>query len=296
MSGLIIIVPLVLTFSIVVWKMYLPVTSYKNSEFLNYINYLFTKGYKDSYYIQQYIDKPIVQPVGKYLAGLLASGTNLTYELGPRQMQNDINHYVTLTFYVQYGNQQRLFDLLDLLDQYHVNKAVFFVEKRFMDEHEFIIKRIQASGYVVNPWNDLSGYNDRNYRPTVYQNVNLDGSELLSNVHKDRDAIEFLNGGLHYRNASIIAFSPKIMSHQIVLEEILKQNGIGLVFTDTNNTKSTTLSNQNYISNVSHGLNNSSPRDSFFRATQLVGNKSFPILESLMETGQWRVYKKSILQ
>ena len=77
---------------------------------------------------------------------------------------------------------------------------------------------------------DLSGYNDRNYRPTVYQNVNLDGSELLSNVHKDRDAIEFLNGGLHYRNASIIAFSPKIMSHQIVLEEVLKQNGIGLVF------------------------------------------------------------------
>jgi parallel beta-helix repeat protein len=286
MSGLILIVPLVLTFSIVVWNMYLPVTSYKNSEFLNYINYLFVKGYKHSDFIQQYIDKPIVQPVGKYLTGLLASGAKQsTYELGPRLMQNDINHYVTLTFYVQYGNQQRLFDLLDLLDQYHVNKAVFFVEKRFMDEHEFIIKRIQASGYVVNTWNDLSGYNDRNYRPTVYQNVDLEGSKLLSNVNKDRDAKEFLNAALHYRNASIIAFSPKIMSHQIVLEEILKQNGIGLVFTDANDTKSKTLSNQNYISNVSSGLNNWSPKDSFVRATQLVGNKSFSYLR--ISDGIW---------
>ena len=84
--------------------------------------------------------------------------------LGPRQMQDNTHHYVTLTFYVEYGNQQRLPDLLNLLDQYHINKAVFLVEKKFMDDHEFLIKRIQASGYVVHPWNNLSGYNDRNYQ------------------------------------------------------------------------------------------------------------------------------------
>ena len=71
MSRLILIVPLVVTFSIVVWNMYLPMSSYKNSEFLNYVNYLFVKGYKQSDYIQQYIDKPVVQPVGKYFAELL---------------------------------------------------------------------------------------------------------------------------------------------------------------------------------------------------------------------------------
>ena len=286
MSRLILIVPLVVTFSIVVWNMYLPMSSYKNSEFLNYVNYLFVKGYKQSDYIQQYIDKPVVQPVGKYFAELLnGTTTQRIYDLGPRQMQDNTHHYVTLTFYVEYGNQQRLPDLLNLLDQYHINKAVFLVEKKFMDDHEFLIKRIQASGYVIHTWNNLSGYNDRNYQATVYQNMALSGSGLLSVVHKDRDAKEFLNAALHYRNANIVAFTPNIMYHQIVLEEILKQNGNGLIFTDSNITNRTTLPNQNYITKVSAGLSNSSPADSFLKASQFVDSKPFSFLR--INNGTW---------
>jgi mannuronan 5-epimerase len=286
MSRLILIVPLVVTFSIVVWNMYLPMSSYKNSEFLNYVNYLFVKGYKQSDYIQQYIDKPIVQPVGKYFAELLTNGTTQRInDLGPRQIQDNTHHYVTLTFYVEYGNQQRLPDLLDLLDHYHINKAVFLVEKRFMHEHEFLIKRIQDSGYVIHTWNNLTGYNDRNYPATVYQNMALSGSGLLSIVHKDRDAKEFLNAALHYRNANIVAFTPNIMYHQIVLEEILKQNGNGLIFTDTDNTKPTTMPNQNYVTKVSAGLSNSSPSDSFLKASQFVDGKPFSFLR--ISNGTW---------
>lgn len=290
MSRLILIIPLVVTFSIVVWNMYLPMSSYKNSEFLGYVNYLFVKGYKQNDYIQQYIDKPIVQPVGKYFAEFLSNGADIQRQiianaLGPRLLHDNTHHNVTLTFYVEYGNQQRLPDLLNLLDQYHINKAVFLVEKKFMNDHEFLIKRIQDSGYVIHTWNNLSGYNDRNYPVTIYQNMPLSGSKLLSVVHKDRDAMEFLNAALHYRNANIVAFAPNIMYHQMVLDEILKQNGNGLIFTDTNITKPSTLPNQNYITYVSAGLSNSSPVDTFLKASQFVDNKPFSFLK--IDNGTW---------
>ena len=38
---------------------------------------------------------------------------------------------------------------------------------------------------------------------------------------------------LHNQKGSIIAFTPDIISHEIILEKILKQNGHGLVFTDS---------------------------------------------------------------
>jgi parallel beta-helix repeat protein len=134
---------------------------------------------------------------------------------------------------VQYGNQQDLIPLLDLLHKYNVGKAAFFVEKRFIDDNEFVISRIKSQGYSVGEWADLDGYgNNTAYAPTIYRGIPLIESEVLSNVHKDRDAIEFYRIALRYHESSVAAFTPKIMEHKIILEDILKQNGNGIVFVD----------------------------------------------------------------
>src|SRR5690348_866826 len=114
MSRLLLVVPLTITFSIVLWNMYLPMSSHRNTEFLNFIIYLFVNSYKHNSPVQQYIDKPLVKPIENFFNGFTSGDSNyqqIASELGPRQMQdNNTRHYVTLTFYVQYGNQQRLLD------------------------------------------------------------------------------------------------------------------------------------------------------------------------------------------
>jgi parallel beta-helix repeat protein len=114
-----------------------------------------------------------------------------------------------------------------------------------MSEHEFVIKRIQDSGYLVKPWSNLSAY-DRNYKPTIYRNMALIQGELLSNMSKDSTAKDFLDATLQSQNSSNVAFTPKIMSHKIILEELLKENGNSLVFVDSNktNTIPTIVQNQ----------------------------------------------------
>lgn len=253
MSLLLLVVPLTITFSIVIWNMYLPMSSTRNTEFLNFMTYLFGNYYKHDSFVQQYIDKPLVKPIENSFNRLTSGDSNyqqIANELGPRQMQdNNTSHYVTLTFYVQYGNQQRLLELLDLLDHYGINKSVFFFEKKYMNEHEFVIKRIQYSGYLVKPWTNLSGYGyEKNYTPTIYRNMSLIQSKILTNVHKDRIAKDFLDAALHYQGFSIVAFTPEIMSHKMILEELLKENGNSLVFVDSNNTKTlnTVLQSQSY--------------------------------------------------
>jgi hypothetical protein len=62
-----------LTFSIVVWNMYLPMSSHRNTEFLNYINYHFVNYYKHNSFVQQFIDKPLVKPIEKYFNDALAA-------------------------------------------------------------------------------------------------------------------------------------------------------------------------------------------------------------------------------
>lgn len=263
MSRLLLVVPLTITFSIVIWNMYLPMSSHRNTEFLNFMNYLFVNYYKHNSFVQQYIDKPLVKPIENSFKGLTSGDSNyqqIANELGPRQMQdNNTRHYVTLTFYVQYGNQQRLLDLLDLLDHYGINKSVFFFEKKYMDEHGFVINRIQYSGYLVKPWSNLSGY-DRNYKPTIYTNVPLIQSKILSSVHKDRIAKDFLDAALHYQGSSIVDFTPEIMSHKMILEEILKENGNGLVFVDSNETKTlNTVVDQSQSNQISSSNSSSYP-------------------------------------
>jgi hypothetical protein len=72
MSRLLLIIPLILTFSIVVWNMYLPMSSHRNTEFLNYVNYHLVTYYKHNSFVQQYIDKPLSRPIERYFNGLAA--------------------------------------------------------------------------------------------------------------------------------------------------------------------------------------------------------------------------------
>src|SRR5690606_35843604 len=114
----------------------------------------------------------------------------------------------------------------------NVGKAVFFMEQRYLNDHEFVAKRITDQGYLIKIWDDLSGYGSPGYYPTIYRGIPLVENEVLSQVQKDRDAIEFFRVALRYYDSSVVAFSPKIMAHKIVLEDILKQQGRGIVFSD----------------------------------------------------------------
>lgn len=225
---------LVSTFIIVIWNMYLPIPSSRNIEFLDYVEYIAKTTYENNELLQNNLDKPVVQPIAAQL-GVIGFGSDTLPQLnvGQRVLYNDdITHNVTLTFYVQYGNQQNLLALLDTLHEYNVDKAVFFIEQRYLDDHEFVAKRITDQGYLIKIWDDLSGYGSAGYYPTTYRGIPLVENEVLNRVQKDRDAIELFRVALRYYDSSVVAFSPKIMAHKIILEDILKQKGKGMVFSD----------------------------------------------------------------
>lgn len=217
------------TFGIVIWNMYLPVSSNKNAEFIDYIDYSAREAYDSNGFLQGHV-APIVDPIVDKLG--LGPAPPLP-NAGPRVMYDpNMPSTVTLTFYVQYGNQENLLPLLDLLHDYNVTKAVFFIEDRFLKEHDFVAKRIEDQGYAVKTWADLSGYHAPGYLPSTYRGVPLVENEILGQTGKDRDAIEFVRVALHHSDSSVIAFSPKIMTHKLVLEDVLRQGGKGLVFSE----------------------------------------------------------------
>ena len=172
--------------------MYLPVSSAKNAEFLDYTKHILVDNYKNNNYISDYIDRPVVGPIQKYFHTAMADDF---HDTGPRSLHEFIykDRHVTLTFYIQYGNQKNLMTLLDLLDHYDIRKAVFFFENRYINEHEFVIKRIQESGYVVKEWNNLNSYNESPYEPSIYKGIPLIQGKILKNVHTDRVAANFLD-------------------------------------------------------------------------------------------------------
>ncbi|AIF84453.1 parallel beta-helix repeat (two copies) [Candidatus Nitrososphaera evergladensis SR1] len=213
------------TFGIVIWNMYLPVSSNRNAEFIDYLGYSAKKAYNNNDFLKNNIT-PIATQLGLGPAPPLPN-------VGPRILYDpSMPSTVTLTFYVQYGNQENLLPLLDLLQNYNVSKAVFFIEDRFLKEHDFVAKRIQDQGYVIKTWDDLSGYKAAGYLPSVYRGVPLVENEILGQTGRDRDAMEFIRVALRHADSSVIAFSPKIMAHKIVLEDVLKQDGKGIVFSD----------------------------------------------------------------
>lgn len=225
---------LVTTFTIVIWNMYLPISSNRNAEFLDYAEYFARTHYNNNEFLQENVDDQLVRPAMAELENLgIVQGAAEKLNTGPRQTYDDgAKHAVTLTFYVQYGNQQNLLPLLDLLHEHGLKKAVFFMEERYLKEHEFVAQRIRDQGYTIKIWQDINSYGSPGYSPTVYRGVPLIEGEVLSLVQKDRDASEFYRVALHHGEASVAAFTPKIMPHKLVLENILEQDGKSLEFSD----------------------------------------------------------------
>ena len=202
--SLLIILPLVVVFTIILWNMYLPMSSSQNAEFLDYAESILSDYYSNNIYLQDYLEKPVVKPIQGYLHSI--SSKNDITNLGPRPLQDYLytDKDVVLTFYVQYGNQKYLTDLLDLLETYDIRKAVFFFEERYIDDHEFIIKKVQHSGYLVKTWTDLSSYDESPYHPSIYKNISLIQSNMLAEVNEDRiEQISLMSPYVINRRASL---------------------------------------------------------------------------------------------
>jgi len=227
-------------FVLVTWNLVLPVSSSKNTDFLQYARNVMTDEYKPG---------GRLSPLGSVMSSIepfLGAGEEL--HTGPRVLTdgNENPRQVTLTFYVEYGNHLDLPYLIEILREYEVEKAVFFVQKSYMDSRPFMIQTIEYNGYKVAEWENVGSY-DREYAPTVFQGVPLIGSELLLKVQRDNNAASFLSMALHYNEASVVAFTPKIVSHRLLLDEVLKYNGKSLIFTDENRSTAYNIYSPSYL-------------------------------------------------
>jgi parallel beta-helix repeat protein len=108
-----------------------------------------------------------------------------------------------------------------------------------------MINTLRYAGYVVHSMNNNSGF-DRYYQPTVFQGLALSDNEILNHAKKDSFAEAFYDVALHYGNESIVAFTPKIMTHKAILQEILQFKGKDIIFTDKYNSN-TNLENVHNI-------------------------------------------------
>ncbi len=171
-----------------------------------------------------------------------------TSNLGPRPtvLYGDTLHYVTLTFYFTKDNDQHIENIYKSLLYYEIPKAVFFVEEDLMNEHPFLMYAIRNSGYTVNPWKDVTKY-DQYFAPTVFSGISLTDREILSRVQEDADihGFYFINTAIHNQNASIFAFTPndppRFTFHTDVFERMLRLQNNTIVFTDSNKTGGQTV-------------------------------------------------------
>src|SRR5581483_3946422 len=125
----------------------------QSTDFFNYVNYVLRSAYDHNYYIHNYVGQAFIEPISRSLSIIYnnndANNHRLNYLVGPRTTyDNHTNHYVTLTFYIRYGNQQHLPDLLNLLYKYNIDKAVFLVDQKYVDTHPYIINTLRYAGYV----------------------------------------------------------------------------------------------------------------------------------------------------
>lgn len=233
------------TFVIVAWNLIISISSSQNRDFLSYLKYVFLDKYEEEAFVQKYIHEPIIEPASGFLDDLSADKNTRQFVYGQRDIHEDKLHYVTLTFYVEYGNHQHMQDLISMLHQYKVNKGVFFVEKNYMEDHSFVIDTLKHNGFVVDIWKNLEEY-DKNYPPSVFYGIALSDRDVLNFTHRDYIASSLYDVALHYENSSIVAFNPKIMTHKDILERILKHNGKSIVFTDSNITSAKNVYNSDY--------------------------------------------------
>ncbi len=280
LKEMLVILPM-FVFVVIVWNLILPLSSAQNADFIHYMKYVFVTNYEQSGYAQQYVEEPILRPSTTFFTDL-SNNQDTDIAFGPRHLHDNTTHYVTLTFYIEYGNHHYLPDLIDLLHSYEIEKAVFLVEKGFIDDRPFAMEAIKQAGYTVVTLNSIAAY-DTNYAPTVFQGMALSDREMFAYIQKDYIASDFFDIALHNQNASIVAFTPKIIEHSMILEDILKHNGRSLVFLDSNITNAKNVYDLEYAKG-SNGLAYFTYSPKFTKFTE--HRPSTPIK---LEHGAWTV-------
>jgi len=222
-----------LAFIIVIWNLLLPLSGSQNFEFLNYLRYYFLVQYNNDETVRRFIDVPLMEPIQPVLNSIQGDQNKQTdshgFDVGPRFYDSSTPNYVTLTFYVEYGNHELLPSLIDMLYQNGVNRAIFLLEKQYMDDHPFVVNTLRVIGYKVVEWDNFPEYSQR-YPPTLIGDNILSGNELIGKVKKDSDAVSFIGTSLNYQDDLIFSFSTKIMKHPDLLLNLLKDNKDKIIF------------------------------------------------------------------
>jgi parallel beta-helix repeat protein len=219
-----------------------------------FIQYTFFNFYEENIHLKAFYNWPLSKPFTKILMGNFAENIVPTSDLqiGPRPklLYGNGTHYVTLTFYIQNGNTDHIKNLLIKLIIHHVSKAIFFVQKNFVEEHPFIMEIIKQRGYKIYPWDNIAKY-DRNYPPTVFRDIVLSDREIVPRAYEGKDITTLYDIALHYENASIIAFTPqvppKFLYFDTLLQHILENNDHDLIFSDSNRTNEKNVFDRTYL-------------------------------------------------
>lgn len=171
------------------------------------------------------------------LTSLLPAAAQVEEPRGPRPeiVYGDETHFVTLTFYIAQNDANRLQDILDVLQEGNVSRAVFFMESSFIEGNRQLMNATQQRGYAVLPWINTAQY-AATYKPTEFAGILLSDRDVLGRTDKMADIMAYYNLALHSRNASIAAFTPSALprfnSSTAVLEELVRNGDNTLVFTD----------------------------------------------------------------
>jgi parallel beta-helix repeat protein len=198
----------------------------------------------------------LLRTIEPYLIGDNPSPQLQVFKNGQRQnvLYGDSLHNVTITFYIEKGNVKHLEDLLHSLLRYNISKAIFFVEGAFAKDHPFMVQTMKDLGYTVKPWMNKYEY-DRNYPPTTFNNIALTDREILTQTSNLADAATFIEGGIHYWNSSIIAFTPsdppKFQYSPALLGAALNTASGSVHFTDDTKTDANNVLDPTYPNSIS---------------------------------------------
>ena len=171
------------------------------------------------------------------LTSFLPAAAQVEGPRGPRPeiAYDDETHFVTLTFYITQSDANRLQDILDVLQESNVTKAIFFMESSFIEGNRQLVNTTQERGYAVLPWINTAQY-AATYKPTEFAGILLSDRDIRGRTDKMADIMAFYNLAVHSRNASIVAFTPSALprfnSSTVVLEELVGNGDSTLVFTD----------------------------------------------------------------
>lgn len=173
------------------------------------------------------------------LASFLPITAQVSEPRGPRPeiAYGEEKQFVTLTFYIGQSDALRLQDIMEVLQEGNISKAVFFMQSSFVEGNMQLANSTKERGYTVLPWSNIGQY-DHNYTPTEFADILLSDREVLGRTDKMADVMAFYNLALHSHNASIVAFTPSALprfnSSTTVLEELLSNGGRTFIYTDDN--------------------------------------------------------------